>query len=517
MIPISEAIGCAPLTVADLLDWPARLYPARVAIQGSEALTFEELRERSVARSEVLAKCGVGRFQRWGLIAENSADFFVTLFALARLGAVSAPIQHNQTGARLSHAVSGARLSGVIAPPHYHLPAFDETAPLVPALASTGFDADGHARIFGTPPAGAPARRSPLDVDPALIIWSSGSTRAARGVVLQHYAVLANIRSNVAALGLRDDDRTMVVLPVAHAYALIHQCLCHLAVGAAICCPQQPLLAPSLCRQLEECEITTLTLAPPVLNILLEGLRRTRRACPRLRLVTVGASRANRDTLAEAMDLLPHARFAITYGLTEAGPRVATGFVDRQNIDPACVGAPLPNMEIFFRKSADGASEICVRGRSLMRSYADAPWEEGADHSLGTSDLGEISEGRLYVRGRLDRAINHGGVLIAAEPIEEALLRHPAVERARVESRPHPFWGEAPVATLSFRAGHTPPSIDELRQFCARSLSREEIPARFEVGDGTLPVPVKDRAMLSLVGERPGELAAAHSGGSQTS
>jgi fatty-acyl-CoA synthase len=259
-----------------------------------------------------------------------------------------------------------------------------------------------------------------------------------------------------------------------------------------------------LCRQLEELEITTLTTAPPVLKILVEGLRRTGRTYPRLRLVTVGAGRANRDTLAEAMDLLPHARFAITSGLTEAGPRVATGFVERENIDPACVGAPLPNMEMRLERSADGASEICVRGRSLMRSYADESWAEGSDHSLRTSDLGEIRDGRLYVRGRLDRAINRGGVLIAAEPIEEAILRHPAVESVRVEAQPHPFWGETPVATLSLRDGQIPPSPEELRQFCARWLSPEEVPARFDVRGGALTLSVKDRSMLALVDDGGG-------------
>src|SRR5436309_1084106 len=116
MIPISEAIGGAPVTIGDLLEWPARLYPARPAIQNSGTVTFEELRQHSIVRSEVFANFGVRRFQRWGLIADNSAEFFISLFALARLGAVVAPVQKNHTGERLEQAQREARLLGLIAP-----------------------------------------------------------------------------------------------------------------------------------------------------------------------------------------------------------------------------------------------------------------------------------------------------------------------------------------------------------------------------------------------------------------
>ena len=493
MIPLAEAIGSSPQTVGSLLDWPARLYPERPAIQSGKTVAFGELWERSLMRAGVLANFGVRRFERWGLIADNSPEFFISLFAMSQLGAVVAPVSINQTSERLRQSIAGARLAGIVAPQTYRLDA------------AVGVALDDYLQVFAEArPDIAPVRQLPIDVDPALIIWSSGSTRAARGVVLEHAAVLANIRSNVCALGLHDDDRTLVVLPVVHAYALIHQCLCHLAVGATVCFSQQPLFAPTLCRQLEEFEITTLTTAPPVLKILVEGLRRTGRTCPQLRLVTVGAGRADRETLAEAMDLLPHARFAITYGLTEAGPRVATNFVDRDNIDSARIGKPLPNMEMHLEPSANGASEIRVRGRSLMRSYADEPYAEGSDHSLLTSDLGEVRDGVWYVRGRLDRAINRGGVLLAVEPIEEVIRRHPAVESVLVEAAPHPFWGQTPVATISVRDGHAAPSPEELRQFCARWLTPEEIPARFEVSREGLTISAKDRMMLAQVDDGGG-------------
>lgn len=498
MIGLSEAIGSAPFRVGDLLDWPAHFYPSRIAIEDTVPVTYTELRERSIARSTALAKCGVRRFQRWGLIADNSAEYFVSLFALMRLGAVAAPLQRSRTKEWLAQAAASAKLTGILSPADFQFIGSDAMP-----CSWQPFVVDGELRIFtADKPAGRAGETSPvIDVDPALIIWSSGSTRAPRGVVLQHRAVLANIRANVKSLGLRDDDRTLVVLPVAHAYALIHQCLCHLSIGATLCCPRQPLLAPSLCRQLEEAEVTTLTTVPAMLKIFVQGLRATGRACPHLRLVTVGAGPVTRETLAEAMDLVPAAQFAITYGLTEAGPRVATNFVDRNHIDPTCVGLPLPNVEIRLDSLRNGASEICLRGSAIKRSYADEPWDEGNDNTLRTADLGETINGRFHVRGRLDRSINRGGVLVAPETIESVLLRHPEVRSAVVMAQPHPFWGEVPVATIALEKG-SQQSVEELRRFCIRWLSSAEMPAHFVLTHDATSMSSKDQKMLALFDDR---------------
>ncbi|MEJ2010484.1 MAG: fatty acid--CoA ligase family protein, partial [Acidobacteriota bacterium] len=318
-------------------------------------------------------------------------------------------------------------------------------------------------------------------MDPALIVWTSGSTGRPRGVVLQHHAVLANMWANIRSLGYRDDDRTLLALPLSHAYPLVHQCLCHLALGATVCIPPTPLVGPILCRALENFSITTLTTVPPLLRILVEGLRRGRRSHSSLRLVTVGAGRADPAVVRDFLRLLPATQLVITYGLTEAGPRVSSSVVDREHINSECVGTPLPNVEVRT-SSEDGAGQrILLRGRSLMRSYADDPWVEGTDATFCTADLGELEGGKLYFRGRVGRAINRGGVLVAAEEVERVLLEHPAVVSARVEREEHSFWGEIPVATVCLRPGAESVTPAELDRFCAERLPSFGRPTRIEV------------------------------------
>src|SRR5690348_11781984 len=115
MMTLNQAIGWAPLTIGELLDWPARLYPTRAAIEFNVPTTYEELRDRSVTRSNVLVDFGIRRFQRWGLLADNFTEFFTSLFALVRLGAVAAPIRHDQAAEELSQTASAAGLCGLIA------------------------------------------------------------------------------------------------------------------------------------------------------------------------------------------------------------------------------------------------------------------------------------------------------------------------------------------------------------------------------------------------------------------
>ena len=116
-----------------------------------------------------------------------------------------------------------------------------------------------------------------------------------------------------------------------------------------------------------------------------------------------------------------------------------------------------------------------------MRSYADDSWGEGSDHTLATSDLGELKNGKLYFRGRLGRAINRGGVLVAAEEIERVLLEHPAVMWAHVEREEHSFWGEVPVANVCLHPQSEHISAGELDRFCAERLPGFGRPSQIKV------------------------------------
>lgn len=495
MMSISEAIRQTPFLLGQLLERPTALYPDRAALECEEgSLTFKQLSQRIQQREKALARLGASRFQRWGICLTNSADFVITLFALLRLGCVAAPLRESLPPERYRLAVAGASLRALV---------FQSQHPALAELAGAAarvieIDEQLTAVVFGSTEALKKSGTS-VDLDPALLLWSSGTAGQARGVVLQHHAVLANIHANICSLGYRDEDRTLVVLPLTHAYALVHQCLCHLAIGATVCLPSAPLVPPLLCRALERFQITTLVTVPPVLKMLVEGVRQSGLTCSKLRLTTVGAARADPLTVDDFIQLLPHTQLAITYGLTEAGPRVSTFFVGLEKFAPDCVGTPLPNTEVRLAPANGGTRQIIVRSRSLMRGYAHEVFEEGNDYLLRTTDEGSMKDNRLHISGRAERVINRGGSLVLAETIEQVLQTHPAVKSAQVDAEPHPFWGEVPVARVQLHSHLLPVSVEQLDRFCAERLSREERPLRITLCPPSVVDEVrKEQQMRSL-------------------
>jgi long-chain acyl-CoA synthetase len=462
MTPVSEIFRIFPQTVDRLLELPLKFHPQRIAVETDDsALSYAQLAERIETRGAELGNPNAARFERWGLAVGNRPVFLEWLFALSRAGCVVLPLPPDLEAEQFESIARKMRLSGSVT-----------------ALGARRLEWADEVDRSRRPSLVA----APIDVDPAIIVRTSGSLGPRRGIVLEHHAVLANVIGNIRALGLRDTDKTLVVLPLTHAYALVNQALSHLAIGATVCLPSPPLAPPLLVRALDRFKITTLAAVPPVLEMLLTGARTNPQPLPALRLVSVGAAYTPPRLVADFRARFPAVRLAITYGLTEAGPRVSTRFVGaEQEVDTTGVGMPLPNSEISIRERDDGREEVYVRSRSIMRSYADDPYEEGNDHSLATSDVGDLREGGLYLKGRLERSINRAGRRIAAESIEHVLLGDARVRAARVEAQSHPFWGEVPVAHVYVDDENLGLAVDDLSARCRRELETEDRPERIVV------------------------------------
>jgi acyl-CoA synthetase (AMP-forming)/AMP-acid ligase II len=309
--------------------------------------------------------------------------------------------------------------------------------------------------------------------------------------------------ANIKALGYTDDDKTLLVLPLAHAYGLIHQCLCHLALGATISIPPSPLAPPLLIRALNRFSTTTLAAVPPVLDVMSEGVERAGKPPTALRMITIGAARAQAAQIARLRAAMPDLRIAITYGLTEAGPRVSTHFVTSDRIDTTCVGAPLPNCQIRMKPISGGLTEVCVRSRSLMESYCDEATDSAAV-LLPTGDLGVLEEGELYLRGRLRRVIKRGGLLVNPDVIEHVIESLPFVKAAIVEADVHPFWGEVAVATVYLEKSAAHVTAADVQDFCVQHLPEQERPYRIVIREHEHPSSVskKEQRLFSVDGAR---------------
>jgi len=408
---------------ADPLRRWAREAPSAIALEGGGLRwSFEELDRVTDRTAERLASGGVGPGDRVGLLLEMSPDAVILLLAIARRGAVAAPLSPGLTPPEVAEALEA------IAP--VRTVDRGEAAALV-----EGEGGDGHL-------VGRPTRsRWPDSGAPRAVLWTSGTSGRARGVVLTEGNLAASAGASRERLGLGPGDRWCASLSVAHVggLALVDRAL---RTGAALVA-EGPFEAERLARLLREGRVTHASLVPVMLRRLLDRWG-DERAPEGLRLLLLGGDRTPEPLMGRALE--SSWPVALTYGMTETSSQVATAPPERVRRKPGTVGRPLPGVEV--RIAPQG--EIRVRGPTVARSYLGggslALDEEGW---LRTGDRGRRDgEGDLWVTGRLSERIVSGGVTVDPGEVVRALRSLPQVADAAVVGLTDPEWGERVVAAV---------------------------------------------------------------------
>ncbi len=280
------------------------------------------------------------------------------------------------------------------------------------------------------------ADASAVPEDTAFVLFTSGTTGAARGVVISRTAVLAAADASAATLGTHDDDRWLLVLSPASAGGLGVVVRALLAGHAVI--HAGSALGPALADAMHGC--TLASLVPAQLVQLLEDRSWTPE--PRLRAVLVGGATAPRALLSRARDRgVP---VLATYGLTETCGQVATAPLARAG-DPDAPLMPLPGLTVHA--GAPGSPDrIRVRGPTLATSYLNgAP----IGPELVTGDVGVVTrDGALEILGRSDDVIVTGGHKVHPSIVERELMATSGVIAACVFAVPSTRWGEVVAAAL---------------------------------------------------------------------
>ncbi len=326
-------------------------------------------------------------------------------------------------------------------------------------LPDLAFDDDGVHRLGANrePPA---ARRGGR-----VVSWTSGSTGGPAGIVFEAEALQWNALANAAALDVSADDRALVMLDPAYCYALVHQVWTHLAVGGSVVFAPRATWRDGACRA----GVTTAAVVPGLLGMLCtNGAAASLRG---IRQLTVGGAPVLPRLLGATAELLPGTELVVTYGLTEAGPRVASLRDAQQHYEQGVVGRPLSGVEAWLD---DG--ELVVRSPSNRCAVLVSGRIEAAPPEVRTGDTFDWTEsGALRWRGRRRALINRGGFKLLPQEIEQALLGDERVAAARVVGVPHERHGETPRAFVVPRNGEYPSAADLARR-CVESLGSSWAP-----------------------------------------
>ncbi|MDB5095636.1 MAG: AMP-dependent synthetase [Cyanobacteria bacterium RYN_339] len=276
---------------------------------------------------------------------------------------------------------------------------------------------------------------------PALLLATSGSSGQPKRVALTESGLLWNAGAHADALALPAGVRTLVTSPLAHAFPLVAQVLATLLRGGSLAWPTGAFTPRGFMRQVAADGIGYAALAPALLRLLVERNPEAQDLPP---ILSVGAAPVAAAELSAwvAWAARGGCRLYHTYGLSEAGPRVAT--LDPEDVPAKAhtVGRPLPGLQVRVE-----AGELWISSPSVMAGYYPGLAGKAPDGWLPTGDLGHLDEdGFLVVSGRLKDMVVCGGVSIWAPELEDALAADPRVVEAAVVARPHAAYGEVPVA-----------------------------------------------------------------------
>ncbi len=299
-----------------------------------------------------------------------------------------------------------------------------------------------HARL---PPAELDRQRAlvaaaNLPDDAAAILFTSGSTSAARGVVLSRAALDAAAVANTTHLGWRADDRWLLALSAAHAGGLAVIVRCRAAGRPVVVLEgdaDRDALAAGLARS------TLASLVPTQLAMLLDDS--AWRSPAGLRAVLLGGA-ATPPALLEAA-AARGVPFLTTYGLTETFGQVATAPLDRAG-DPHAPLVPLPGVTLVAGTRAAPA-RIVIQAPMLASCYLDG---EPIAPSFATSDLGFLEHGALHVVGRIDDVIITGGENVHPTQVEAVLAATPGVLAACAFAVTDARWGQIVGAAIEITA-----------------------------------------------------------------
>lgn len=478
----------------------------RLAIaDGDVRLTWSELVDRSAAFAGALVGAGVEPGDRVAIWAPNGFRWVVAVLGLWQAGAALVPVNTRFKGAEAADVLSrsGARLLvttrtfldtdyvALLESAGVELP--DLRTTLV-AEGATWDDFVGSASAADR----AEAKRRAAAVAPddrSDILFTSGTTGVAKGVISTHGRTLRVATDWVAMTGLSADDRYLMVNPYFHMFGLKAGILACAASGAAMF-PEPVFDVDRVLGRVAAERITVLPGAPTVYQSILDHPSRDGHDLSSLRLAVTGAADIPVELIRRVRDELPFSLIISGYGLTEAGTATATGPGDDDEVVATTVGRPRPGFEL---RLVDGdrdvplgeTGEILLRGPSVMAGYLDDPEATAAavspDGWLRTGDLGALDDGGcLRIVGRSKDMFIVGGFNAYPAEIENALLRHPLVRQAAVIGIPDERLGEVGMAFVVTTSGERADG-DEIRAWCREQMANYKVPRVVEVVDA-LPV-----------------------------
>jgi len=459
-------------TVAEILRWRAARHPRLDAIrEDGRSVTWAQLDASTTELANGLVSLGVQRGDRVAILDKNSGAYIELLLALAKCGAVAAPVNWRLVPREVAQIVTDAGARLVVCG--------DEFSGVADSLGARIMSFAELPRIAGPDPSGD----SPEDV--LWQLYTSGTTGIPKGAMLSHanlFAALPGIA--IEAPEMREGSRALVAMPLYH----IGGCgwaTAAMWAGATLVVVRE-IVPDALLRTIATEGVEVAFLVPAVLLFLTQVPGVESADFSRLQRMVYGASPITPELLSRCIELFG-CRFVQLYGLTETtGAITALRHEDHAGERLLSCGRPGLGVDIRIADPEGGelgvgeTGELVVRTDQNMLGYWGREEETAAvlrDGWFSTGDAAAIdAEGFVYLRDRVKDMIVSGGENVYPVEVEAVLAEHAEVADVAVIGVPDHRWGEAVKAIVVRRAG-SQVSAEELIDFCRERLAGFKRPA----------------------------------------
>jgi crotonobetaine/carnitine-CoA ligase len=484
MLGLPNVVDGREVDIVELLDHQATHRPEHTFVHTPSAtLSYRDLRTQSMRLAGALADLGVDKGTSVVVLMDNSAEAVVVWFALARLGALHAPLNTALFGAALRHALAVVDSRVLIVDDRLHPHVHDV------ADGAAGFDTvvvhqtDSAASVDGLRLADLTASGRPVDradgdpLDPSTLLFTSGTTGASKACVLSRRYLAAQGAAHARNLRLCADDVLYCPFPLFHVDAATLTVIAALSVGATAALSPH-FSASRFWDEVRACGATVFDFMGATLSMLWKQPPGEPDRRHRVRLAW-GVPMPEWKEQWEARFGFPLYQL---YGSTDAGVSVYDPIDGTQR-----TGSCGRVTDLYELRIAPGG-EILVRGRHpglTMSGYYGMPDATAAaidpDGWVHTGDLGTLDpDGYLTFAGRLSDSIRRRGENISAFEVEELLLSHPGVVEAAAIGVPSELTEEDVKVCVVLRPGANLEPRD-LYEHCARHAPKHMVPRYYEV------------------------------------
>lgn len=448
-------------TAVELLKHRARIHPNFLALEDeSHTYTYEEFHRYSNQLAHYLKELGVNPGDRIAVLSRNHSAVPIILFASAKIGAITVPLNSRLSSSELSWIINNCEAKVLFYEDNFDLLVNQEIHSSMDHLISFGSHRSIESIGFSYPTEFI--HTSINESDTFIIIYTSGTTGNPKGVMISHRNLIFVSRNFAIDLDIQLYDRFLLPTPLFHISGIMFNLL---SIIKGMTLVLQSRFHPvEIWDVIHEKKINSMMAVPTLLNLMLPALKQRESLVPTLRNIYCGGTQIPATVIHDYANF----GYAINqiYALTETScylTRWYHGF-GMKHCDSLGKPSYLVDLEIRDPETneslpAGEIGEIVTRGEHIFQGYWNNPEETAEVYRDGwfhTQDLGYLNEdGFLYILDRMKDMIATGGEKVYPAQIEAILLQQPEVQEAAVIGVKHPLWMEIPRAYIVLKPEST--------------------------------------------------------------